>query len=350
MEGIAECDGHGRVVTASPAFCRVFGIGSDEAIGRDLASVTGSAAAGRVSELLGAALAGVTGTAVVDLEGGGSAEVAFHPQEGAEGHLAEAAGHGGFLSVEVELPPSRWMDCRYLPVDRERSRLLAVFQDVTDRHTVVEAMTVLNRRLQLMNRVTRHDVLNHLAVVVDNMDRVRTSIMFPAQVEYLDRIERSAEAIREQLAFTRSYEAIGTRAVRWLELEEAVRAARPGNSRLGGWEVCADPHFSKAFYGLVSFAVGMGADTDAFELVWEPSEARGRLAFSWPGAGLVETERAGLFDPRPPPGSSASGFGLGLPREILGLTGIGLEEQGTPGREIRFEMQVPPGRCRPKGT
>jgi hypothetical protein len=39
-------------------------------------------------------------------------------------------------------------------------------------------------------------------------------------------------------------------------------------------------------------------------------------------------------------------MGLFLIREILGISGITIEEKGVPGEGARFEIRVPPGRFR----
>jgi signal transduction histidine kinase len=45
-----------------------------------------------------------------------------------------------------------------------------------------------------------------------------------------------------------------------------------------------------------------------------------------------------------------TGLGLALSREILDITGITIQETGTPGAGARFEIAVPAGSCRFTGN
>ena len=45
-----------------------------------------------------------------------------------------------------------------------------------------------------------------------------------------------------------------------------------------------------------------------------------------------------------------TGMGLALSREILDITGISIKETGEPGKGARFEMTVPKGAWRDRGS
>lgn len=59
------------------------------------------------------------------------------------------------------------------------------------------------------------------------------------------------------------------------------------------------------------------------------------------GVGVPKEQKEKIFNKNP---KGSSGFGLFLAREILGITGITVEETGEPGKGARFEISIPSGK------
>ena len=61
------------------------------------------------------------------------------------------------------------------------------------------------------------------------------------------------------------------------------------------------------------------------------------------GDGVASCDKERIFDRG---FGKNTGLGLALSREILDITGITIQETGTPGAGARFEITVPAGSCR----
>lgn len=67
------------------------------------------------------------------------------------------------------------------------------------------------------------------------------------------------------------------------------------------------------------------------------------LTYEDDGVGIAPNDRGRLFEQG---FGRHTGFGLFLSREILSITGITIEENGTPGCGARFSIRVPHGAYR----
>ena len=66
-----------------------------------------------------------------------------------------------------------------------------------------------NRKLNLLNNVTRHDILNQLTALIGYLEISREDIQDPRVLTYVTKEEQAANAIRNQILFTRDYQNIG---------------------------------------------------------------------------------------------------------------------------------------------
>jgi signal transduction histidine kinase len=104
------------------------------------------------------------------------------------------------------------------------------------------------------------------------------------------------------------------------------------------YEVRADPMFEKVIFNLFDNAVRHASG--ASRVVLTAHEAKGELVIEVEdgGAGISGADREHLFERGY---GKNTGYGLFLSREILGITGIEIEERSHPGKGARFVITVP---------
>ena len=223
----------------------------------------------------------------------------------------------------------------------------AVIRDITERKNMVNAIREVNRKLNLLNRITRHDISNQLTALqgyVDIAGRIKSS---RDVADLLVKIDSSAQTIKRQLEFTRAYQDLGVKAPVWQDISEILVQFQQSEVSLStdikGIEVFADPMLPKVFSNLMDNTIRHGGRTT--RAVVQASAGSDGLTIVWKddGVGIPEDEKEKIF--RRGYGKN-TGLGLFLAREILTLTGITIRETGEPGRGARFEIHVPKGSYR----
>ena len=110
-----------------------------------------------------------------------------------------------------------------------------------------------------------------------------------------------------------------------------------------GIEVYADPLIVKVFYNLMENAVRYGGKITAIRFFVEEINGTHIVVCEDDGDGIPVEDKKRIFDWG---FGKNTGLGLALSREILGITGITIQETGAPGKGARFEITVPKGACR----
>ncbi|HRT12788.1 MAG TPA: ATP-binding protein, partial [Methanoculleus sp.] len=205
-----------------------------------------------------------------------------------------------------------------------------------------------NKKLTLMNSITRHDVLNQLTVLLGNLSFARMAGPGEDISNYLARVEDAADLIRRQVEFTRDYTDLGVRAPEWQRVSDVIRSASvqglPVEDETGDLVVYADPMLSTVFSNLMDNSIRHGESATRVR-VWSYPGENGDLVLVWEdnGVGVPLEEKERIFERDV---GKNTGLGLFLIREILAITGISITETGEPGKGARFEMRVPHGTYR----
>ena len=221
-------------------------------------------------------------------------------------------------------------------------------QDITERKNAEEALRLANRQLNLLTGITRHDILNKVAIIMGYLKIAEKKFEEPALVEFTGRIKSATMAIQSQIEFTRIYEDIGTHEPRWINLDTVMpRSQVPAMVTLvadvHGVEVFSDPMLEKVFFNLLDNSIRHGERVK--EIRVSSHQSGGNLVVVWEdnGVGVEDSEKEQIFERG---FGKNTGLGLFLVREILSLTGITITENGKPGKGARFEISVPNTRYR----
>ena len=232
-----------------------------------------------------------------------------------------------------------------------------VIHDMTEQRRAEEALRMANKKLNLLSSITRHDIRNQLMALMAFLELSMESIENPEEVqEFLQKNQKIAKTISDQITFTKAYEDLGVNAPAWQNVHKTVENAASGlplrSTRIaietGDLEIFADPLVEKVFYNLIDNSLRYGGETmNSIRVTSHPSGRQQILVFEDNGPGIPDRDKKVIFDRG---FGKNTGLGLYLSREILAITGITISEIGEPGKGARFEMTVPEGGFRPAGT
>jgi signal transduction histidine kinase len=104
-------------------------------------------------------------------------------------------------------------------------------------------------------------------------------------------------------------------------------------------EVFADPMLDRVFANLIENAARHGKTVSKVVITYRIRDDGLSICVEDDGQGVPETEKERIFAYGI---GTESGLGLFLVREILSITGMTIQETGTPGKGARFVIHVPP--------
>ncbi|MDD1693742.1 MAG: ATP-binding protein [Methanoregula sp.] len=231
---------------------------------------------------------------------------------------------------------------------------IIVLRDITEVVHARNALETINRKLNLLSSITRHDMQNKLTGLRTYIELAKDETDEAGMRSYLPQIEKIAEVLQEELEFTRDYQDLGVTRPVWQDIGEMIQRKsgimttlniRVENSILpASLEVYADPLLEKVFTNLIDNALRYGGKTLTTLRTTTRQENRSLvITFSDDGAGIAAEDKPLLFTKG---FGKHTGLGLFLSREILSITGISIAENGEPGTGARFEITVPEGTWR----
>lgn len=283
----------------------------------------------------------------------------LHQPEGMEGLIEKAMSNVEKplrlldVTLRCDQPPCMVLDLTISAI-RDRSGNVAggvvvFFKDVSEKKRAQEALSNANRKLNLLSSITRHDLLNTLTVLNGYLELARSSSKEEATRMYLDKMLISSDRMLAQISATRDYQEVGVNEAIWVDVSAIIKesSSQLDLSRIkvdlqlpAGLRVYADPMLNKVFYNLMENTLRHGKGVRSISFHAEPTDGYLDLVYSDDGVGVEEEYKEKIFRREH---FSNTGFGLFLSREILGITGITILEDGVPGEGARFRIRVPPG-------
>ncbi len=217
-----------------------------------------------------------------------------------------------------------------------------------------EKIVFLEKKLQLVGSVTRHDILNQMTAIVGYNELIGMMIEDPKLVSYLEKERAAIGRIRRQFQFAKEYQNIAVEPPRWQNIRNLVfRVAETvdvKNVRLtadtGNAAVLADAGLDKVFFYIFENTLRHGSTATEIRVLVTGDASRRHLVVEDNGPGIPEGEKEKIFERGYGKGT---GWGLFIAREILAVTGMTLKECGTEGTGARFEIELPPGHFRENG-
>ena len=222
---------------------------------------------------------------------------------------------------------------------------LGATQDITEQKNIEDAILKANRQLNLLTTVTREDILNKMAVFNQHLQTIETQTDTQVILSSIQKINAEIRDIRTKIDFLKEYETLGSQKPLWVSLETSLpRSTIPDSIHLidtiSGISIFEDSMLHRVFSILLDNSLSHGISTteikvfaltgpEGLTIIWEDN-----------GVGIPAEEKSHIFERGY---GMNTGNGLFFAREILLLTGIDIQETGTPGKGARFEISVPPG-------
>lgn len=238
----------------------------------------------------------------------------------------------------------RWVEASGIQISYlEGNAILVTIRDITERRESLDELAAMTKKLHLLSSVTRHDILNKITVILANIHVAKKKRPDPENLVFLEKLESSTKAIRDQIEFARIYENLGNNAPQWQNISRIVsRLAVPPGIRLENdtddVEVFADPMFEKVFYNLIDNSIRYGESVSAIRLHYENHLDGITILYEDNGIGIPPEDKERIFERGY---GKNTGLGLFLSHEILTLTGIAIRECGIFRKGARFELAVP---------
>lgn len=261
-----------------------------------------------------------------------------------------------YIQHRVILPDGEvhWQSWTDQAIFNEKGEIVeyqSVGRDITEMIQAEETGEMAKRKLTLLSRITRHDILNQITILKFYLDHAREEPDHTDLGEFILKLDRVAKNIESQIAFTREYEDIGVKVPVWQNVREILLkvlksfdlSAVSIRCDVGQVEVFADPLLERVFYNIVENSLRHGRHVSSLFIGITMSSYGLILNFEDNGVGIPQEEKESIFEKGY---GSGSGFGLFLAREILDITGSSILETGEPGSGARFEVFFPLGSFR----
>jgi len=232
------------------------------------------------------------------------------------------------------------------PADIWYPVLLQIIAKVSADLQVKARVAVLEKKLNLVGSVTRHDILNQLTAVSGYTELLEMVVEDPQMKSYIGKVRFALEKIRRQFQFAKDYQNLGSEPPRWQTIDSVIRRARDSVSLPGVTikepdrtvSVFADLSIEKAMAQLLDNAVRHGKHVSQIVIGVLETADGATIVVEDNGEGIPLSDKERIFERG---FGKHTGWGLFLTRETLALTGLKIVETGEPGKGARFEIHIP---------
>lgn len=241
------------------------------------------------------------------------------------------------------------------PIVRENAYagIRGIIVDIADQKRLEKALATTNQKLNLMNSLTRHDVLNNITGLLGLVDMLGELTSDSNALVLIQEIRGLIITIKDQVVFTRDYQSVGVKAPQWQNLCQDITYAMStiGLDRVlirmpeTNAEIYADPFFGRVFYNLIDNSLRHGGSVRTITIeTGTEKDGSLKILYRDDGIGVHPDEKELIFKQG---FGKNTGFGLFIIREILDITGLTIKENGTFRKGALFEITVPKESWRP---
>jgi PAS domain S-box-containing protein len=229
--------------------------------------------------------------------------------------------------------------------------MYGILRDVSERKRVEDAIDIANKKLNLMNQITRHDILNTITGLLGCLDMAKATHSPEEKEQLFNDIRELTRVIQRHITFTRQYQEVGVHLPQWQNVNDLLnkvvqnfeKSGITFSSEFEKTEIYADPLLEKVFYNLIDNAIRYGVTITTISIYPTISDKGLSLVFEDNGVGVEDGQKREIFKRGV---GKNTGMGLFLTAEILAITGITIEENGIFGTGARFDIRIPNGTWR----
>jgi PAS domain S-box-containing protein len=215
---------------------------------------------------------------------------------------------------------------------------------------LAEREHMTNEKLNVIGKLTRHDVRNKLSVVKANVYLLKKRVGGnPEAANCIAAIEQSVEQTESLLEFSRIYEQIGTEQLKTVDVEECFNEAAsffPDLQKMKvtnechGFSVTADSLLRQLFYNFIDNSLKHGEKISEIQLHYMKEGNEAKLFYEDDGVGISSANKPRTFSEGFTTGNG-TGHGLYLAKRMMEVYGWKIEEAGEEGKGVKFVMTIP---------
>jgi PAS domain S-box-containing protein len=265
--------------------------------------------------------------------------------------LWQALKSGELVSRETHLVKK---DGTHFPADvhmsymeyRGKEFVYCSSRDLSERMRMDHALKEAHRKINVYTSISRHDIQNKITVLLAYLGRTRKAVTDPVLIDYLNRQEQAAKAIRTVINVTRDFKDMGLHPPEWQHIPSFVAGLMSRykqtpvriSADLPDVDIYADSQMAYVFDKLIDRLLETGTNPLEIRIRHQFRDGSLFIFIEDNGPGFTADEKNQLFELQ---NEEPKNRELFLAREILSLTGIVLTENGEPGNGARFVLQVP---------
>ncbi|HSV42629.1 MAG TPA: PAS domain S-box protein, partial [Methanomassiliicoccales archaeon] len=214
-----------------------------------------------------------------------------------EGELTELEKEIGLFPKDGQMRAFRML---LFPIkDTSGDVKLCIYgRDVSEWRESMNALELMNKKLNILGSATRHDVLNSLTGLFGYLELAEVKCKDETVTKFIRKAKGSAEIVKKQIEFTRMYQEIGSKKPTWLNVSDITRAAYVSlNERrlnlevdVGALQVYADPMMEKVLHNLMDNAQRHAEGATRIKITFFKVDDVGKLVIEDDGKGVAVEE------------------------------------------------------------
>lgn len=246
-------------------------------------------------------------------------------------------------SAEGRMIPAE-LTIHFVTFDRQVYGVI-VARDLSERIRYEREIVATQKKLNLINSLTRTDIKSQIFIVRAYLDVLRQLEKHPEEIAILEKLAATTKDIQNHIELAENYQKLGVHNPKWQNFSEVLLYAISHLppipvTRLTSMElleILTDPLLEKGLTHLMEFLYMHGGMAEPVRVSHKEGENNLLITLEKYGTGIPADEKASVFVWAP---AKTSGPNLFFIKEILNITGISIAETGTPNL-IRFIIRVP---------
>lgn len=229
----------------------------------------------------------------------------------------------------------------------QKSYGVIVARDISERRRYERALVATQKKLNLINSLTRTDIKSQVFIVRAYLDVLRQIAKHPEEIEILDKLHNTTGEIQGHIEFAENYQKLGIQTPRWQNFSEVLLYAishlppihLTRTTDLDRLEILSDPLLEKGLMHLMEYLYTNGGIAVPVQISHAETGSDLTITLRKTGTGIPPDQKGSLFVWAP---AKTSGPNLFFIREILDMTGISIDETGDM-HALSFVIRVPRG-------